>query len=227
MIVRDQYGIICQHNRDYPDYLDQGDSAARTGLMAMCESPQDLHNITEFLTFGKDGLKLVRHPHQLKWNDSALTSRDQLIQWAAGTRGAELACYWIARTYATSWFINKDFLAPDVRLYLYKCAEGCGPWEASTHHPYVSNKAPFYIKLLGYPLMFLSILWSCYATPNEEQNKMIAMCSIYGRNWLRLLVRLHPSIVNNLNTYWGGHPWRDQPEIAEALINYINKELLK
>ena len=60
MIKRDNFGFIIQHNADYPDQADGGDSARSTGLMAMAGSSFDSKLLPYFI---KDG-GLVRHPLQ-------------------------------------------------------------------------------------------------------------------------------------------------------------------
>lgn len=208
MIKRDSHGIIVQHNVDYPDYLDGGDSAARTGIMALCGSEQDQYNLSYFSDYT---FKLVRHPHQNQWKDSSKTSRDQLIQWAAGvSRCPTKMCVIVCIRYSESWFINKDFLSPDVLLYLYKC---------------ISRKAPMWLKITGYPMMFLSLLWSCFIVPNSEQNKIFCMCAVMGDWWLEKLVAWHPNLACNMMIYWCGYPWRDQVEIYNAICAYIQKRI--
>lgn len=206
MIKRDQYGIIVQHNLDHPDQMDGGDSASRTGIMAMCGSIQDGNRLVAFAF--KDGL--VRHPKQWGWADPEKTSRDQLICYAAGVH----SCGWVLSprvvviNYARGNFINKDVLLPHVRFALYKAA---------------GYLAPLWIRLLAKPMMIAHLIWSCRIRPNEEQNQTVCLCSIYGDWWIRKIYDWHPNLGANLYDYWAGKPWRDQKEIAENIMTFILK----
>lgn len=210
MIKRDQYGIIVQHNADYPDQADGGDSAARTGIMALCGSKQDQNLLYEFVVADR----LIRHPMQTQWCTSDKTSRDQLVQWAAGVwqykKEHSTFMDFALISYARSWTINKDVLTPDVRLYLYKC---------------VHIDAPFWLKLIGYPWLFLSLIWSTKVTPNAEQNKMFCVCAVMGNWWLEKLYKWHPRLSGNLYSYWCGYPWRDQDEVYKMMTSYLHKRL--
>lgn len=195
MIVRDSYGLIIQHREGDPSYQDGGDTAARTGIMSMCESQIDSDNMLLFKA-------MVRHPYQEEWNDEKKSSRDQLIQFCAG-----LNCEHIAEKYKSKWFINKDFLDPAVRLYLHKRAGG---------------KVPFHVKLLGYPFMFATLIWSTKIRPNEEINQALCMMIHLGPWWCRLFMSMHPSVFLNLKNYWGG--WRNQSEIGGKLFYRFSRE---
>ncbi len=208
MIVRDSLGLIGQHDKNNPEYLDHGDCPSRTGIMAMCGSEQDMNNMTKLIK----EYQLVRHPSQPIHCDPAEMSRDQLIGWSAGLNEAfakkdiEHYCFAsvAAGKHASKWFINKDFLPPDVRLALYRAADDPAPW---------------YIVLLAYMQLPLSILWACYAKPEHELNQIICMLSKYDARWLRVLTKLHPNWVDNLHDYWCG--WRDQEEIYTLLVRYV------
>lgn len=191
MVVRDKYGIIVQQ----PD-MDGGDSASRTGIMALCGSQQDYDLLPLFVSVSG----LVRHPYQAQWADAKLTSRDQLVCFSAVGGSAAL--------YAKSYFINKDFLAPDVRLYLHRCA-GIVP-------------SPF-LELGGRAMLFISILYNAFVTPNSEQNQLACICIIMGPFWIGILNKLHPELEHNITNYWSG--WRDQAEIGETFNRYIKEKV--
>lgn len=114
-IKRDEFGIICQHDPTNPGYLDGGDSANRTAMMALCGSEQDIKQLPKFIVGGK----LVRHPCQPKWNDPAETSRDQLVPvlaalWRSPYQIALNPYFELLRNYR--FRINKDVLLPHHRL---------------------------------------------------------------------------------------------------------------
>lgn len=211
-MIRDRHHIIIQHNYKEPSdesQYDGGDSISRTGIMAMCGSERDQLNMV--IQYWKTNGEIVRHPYQPVWNEYREMSRDQLVCAAAGMnkRQAETVRkrHWL--------FINKDFLAPDVKLHLAICADH---WSKHTWG------------IIGYPWLILSILWSCYVTPNHELNQIMCMCIRAGRTYVKLLCKLHPNWILNINEYWGtyswahGH-WRDQKEIAAALISRVESML--
>lgn len=206
MIVRDQYDIIVQHPT-----MDGGDSASRTGMMALCGTWIDQKNLTSFMT-NYTYQSLVRHPRQDYWSMPTQTSRDQLVCWAAGVSSLPyhkgMLRWCIEKFYAGSSFINKDYLAPDVRLYLYKCA---------------GIDAPLLIRLLGWPLFLLSFIWNTKVKPSDEQNQFICICIVMGKWWTKRLYKWHPDLEKNLRDYWGG--WRDQMEIADTIIKKIKESI--
>ena len=186
MITRDKYGIIVQQPS-----MDGGDSAARMGLYALTDD-KDLSLFKEPET----GL-LVRHPFQEMWNTSRKTSRDQLVQFCVSDNTAPKE---IALRYCKKWFINKDFLSPAVRLYLYKRAD---------------LKVPLWLKALGYTEMLLSLVWNTKIKPQEEMNQYACMCIVYGPWFSKQFIKWHPDIYLNISSYWDG--WRDQAEVGDIL----------
>lgn len=206
MIKRDKYGIICQHHKDSPDdgYLDGGDSCARTGIMGFFSSDDiKIHRLFLVpLTVNGDTIfQLVRHPYQDEWNKPESTSRDNVVQY--------FACKYMsmdAFTYANKWFINKDFLDPAVKLYLYKSSPKPAPW---------------WLEKLGILVMWASMYFNTCVKPDEEMNQFTCMCIKYGPEWSARLLSWHPDIEKNIRDYWGG--WRDQPEVGEALIKKLKQ----
>jgi hypothetical protein len=208
MIVRDGYKLIVQPGKDNPKWLDGGDTPRATGLMAMCGSEQDINNMFTLT----DGGELVRHPYQETntgthpHNDHRSVSRDQLMCYAAGLLSIQrpTRLHSAVHNYASKWFINNDFLSPDVRLMLYKACK---------------NSAPIHIVILGYFQAFLTLIWHTKIRPDEEKNQVIAQMAVMGDWWIKKLFWWHPNLGTNLNEYWGG--WRGQPEIAETIFRYI------
>lgn len=203
MIHRDKYGIICQHDiycLIVPEEfrpLDGGDSANRTGIMAMCGSKQDRELIFKFIVSGG----FCRHPYQPQWADPKKSSRDQLVAYAAGL-GTFSKYFAEMLVDKYKWHINKDILLPDVRGHLRRCAGKKTTW-------------------LQDLFLTLSILWSTKITPKEEQNQIICMVIMAGGKFKKLYIRLHPDIRGNLTEYWNG--WRDQPEIGDALYEKLHQ----
>ncbi len=207
MIKRDQHGIVVQHNFEQPsavpDSASGGDSAARTGVLAASGSAKDIANMPLFIKSANGADLLVRHPFMGSYANTAETSRDQVVQYCVG--GGPSAAS-VALSYARLGWVNKDYLDPSVRFYLYKIA---------------GVKAPLWIRLVGYPLLLASLLWNCFVKPNEELNQFTCICIVMGKFWARSLLKLHPSLEANMAAYWGG--WRDQPEIANALLTALKR----
>ena len=204
MIKRDNFGFIIQHNADYPDQADGGDSARSTGLMAMAGSSFDSKLLPYFI---KDG-GLVRHPLQTQWNKPELTSRDQVLTFAAGVSDYETEARDAMLEYAQGWTVNKDILLPHNKLALYKCSNYGNPG--------------VFITIFGYLFMFLHLLHACFIAPKEEQNQTIAMLSRFP-TMMRWYLKWHGNVEQNVTDYFSGYPWRDQTEISEAINNYLQK----
>jgi hypothetical protein len=182
--------------------------------MTLCGSRFDKQLLGKFVINGR----LVRHPTQSSngntgkdfrnWTDHKETSRDQLICFAAGCG------HWFyprevkdcLKYYANSWFINKDILLPHYRLALYVAAR---------------VKPPLHIKLFGYPLLYLHIVYQSLFKPDAEHNQTIALLAPFGDWWTQKFVDLCPDYAKALQDYWCGYPWRDQKEIYEAIIQYM------
>jgi hypothetical protein len=209
---RDRHSIIIQHNYQQPDdetQWDGGDSISRTGIMAMCGSERDQLNMVS--QFWKSNGEIVRHPYQPVWNEYKEMSRDQLVCAVAGmySKQAETVRkrHWL--------MINKDLLAPDVKLHLALCA---------------NHWSKYLWGILGFPWLILSILWSCYVTPNHELNQILCQCVKAGKPFLWLLCKLHPNWKKNVMEYWGVEKhmhgfWRDQEEIADTMIAFVMRKL--
>lgn len=213
MIKRDKYGYIGQHNADYLEYFDMGDTARSTGLMAMTGSAQDqlaLVGLVKWDTQEKT-LRVVRHPEDPRWSNYRLTSRDQVMCVAAGYKkhpvikllGKALL------TYAKEGRVNKDILLPHYRLVLHKATYNVPSW---------------LLAFSGYPLLLLHLLYNARVVPNAEQNQTIAMLSVMPHWWLKTFCFIHPNIRKNLMDYWGGKPWRDQEEIAIAILDWLERD---
>jgi len=211
MIKRDKYNYIGQHNADYPDYLDFGDCARSTGLMAMAGSEIDQKLIDTFVI---EELKIVRHPFDPMWNKPEQTSRDQVMAWSAGINErnveplAKATCRAACYRYANYWFINKDVLLPHYKLALYRASK---------------YNYSIFISILGWPLLLLHILYMCWIKPNAEQNQTIAMLRHFPLWTRKLYLNLHPNVEKNISDYFDGYPWRDQKEISAAINDYLRK----
>ena len=197
-IIRDKHAIVIQHSKGEiafsgeSKYQDGGDSAARTGILALSMG-LDQENLKKFLF--QNGL--VRHPFQFDWKDPKKTSRDQVGQACVSDCEASRE---IAAFYCDKVFINKDICMPDFRMSLYRRAK---------------KKPTLFVALTWLPFMWLSLLWNTKIKPLEEMNQFMCQCYRLGGYWTSLFLHLHPDVEKSLRDYWGG--WRDQIEIGEIL----------
>ncbi len=214
-MVRDQYGIIVQPNEDYnylnpadpenQNRIDEGDSSFSTGINSFNGS---LFDFNKMILFIKHKL-LVRHPFSTRntgtasHNDPAATSRDQVLAFFSGIFGQKNVDPKLIEAclhYANSWFVNKDFLSPANKLYLFKCA---------------GKKAPVWLFLLGYLNQFLNILWDCFIDPYEDMHISSCINFVFGRYWIGFLYYCHPDLFKNIDNYFNG--WRKREEIGRGL----------
>lgn len=198
MIFRDSYGLIVQPDYNWESYwafTDAGDSASRTGIMALCGSEQDIFLLPKFCI-----PKFIRHPYDEKWSDPNLMSRDQLICLMAGFGDQSNAD--IPYFKYEFWMMNKDILTPSHWGHLNRCAGIPISWLFRQ----ISD-----INLLA------DIFWSTKIRPWSEQNQIICMCLVRGKWWVELYKKWHPDYRKALTDYWA-IDWRRQGEIAELLI---------
>jgi hypothetical protein len=106
------------------------------------------------------------------------------------------------------WYQGADVLMPDVRCHMKECAG----LEISRAE-----------RAIGDAWLMLSLLWSTKVRPWSEQNNIICMCITRGKWWTKLYVTLHPDYIKATTNYWCG--WRDQAEIAEAILKRIDRSL--
>lgn len=217
-LKRDELNIIGQVQTD--GSLDSGDSAHRTGVLAFCNSKQDQDLLPEFEI---DGI-MRRHPTHEPWNNWKNSSRDQLIGYLAGC-----------------WRANRTDIA--VRLLAAHQSRvpplTCQNTEADV--PGSTKKVPIGDPLGPHSAMYLRI---CAGVPNafldpvgqfslqlaiqfsdkdfeKEPNQLLLHSIVCGR--LNFYCDQYPDYSDRLRNYWAG--WRQQPQIAEALISVVNIEL--
>ncbi len=225
-IKRDQWDIICQHSELDGAYMDGGDSARSTGIMAVAGSKDDKNNLTLFEY--KIGT-ITRHPYQPPWNNPKNFTRDQLIPFMAG-------CYFAGannvakRTFTETrkrwfraqntekdvvgstkqWPDGADLLSPSDVLFLAVSSRASYP-------------VLFLTSIIGIPWFLLTLLWTTKIKPDDEQNQIICQCLTFGRLATKIYVKLHPNYKKSLFSYWAG--WRDQREIAVAVAIKIETVL--
>ncbi len=213
-------GVVWQKQGSVEKPFDGGDSDHRTGVLAFCGSKQDADNLPQFFNFAT-GLA-VRHPNQPPWNNPNNYTRDQLTGYMAG-------CWRAGRTDIAQALFNAherrgftcqdfeddypgttkqppvgDLLAPHDIMYLRVCA---GDVDA------VSD-------IVGQLSMFtnIQILGADKTTEiNQPLLQAIVCCQ------LDVFLSAHPNFNEQLIYYWEGEDgiWRQQREIADALINVV------
>lgn len=200
MIYRDSHGLIVQPDYNYEDYwnhTDAGDTASRTGIMALCGSDTD-----RLLLLIMASLPLSRHPYDEKWSNPKLMSRDQLICLAAGFSIIPLQMKQVG------WFINSDILTPSHKAHLKRCNKEEMSW---------------LFQKISDLWLFCDMIWSTKVNPDLEQNQLICMLIVRGKPWAKLYTKLYPDFRAHLVQYWDS--WRKQPEIAHRMIDKIEEIL--
>lgn len=209
MLIRDSYGIIVQHDPNDPFYLDGGDSARATGIMATFGNSPDRRKCSDFVRLHG----FVRHPYQSKWKDPKNFSRDQWTCLVSGLYYSNedyMAAFHWRRQYVFAICPNGDILGPEFYLHGLLCANSL--WGYVLY--------PFLIWF-----QVLHILWATKIAPHKEQNQTICMAKRSGL--LKLWAKLHPDWKGSLHSYWSQYPFRDQKEIADYLIAKIDAEISK
>ncbi|MCF6132219.1 hypothetical protein [Flavobacterium wongokense] len=216
---RDQYGIIEQVQADGVT-LDGGDSAHKTGVLAFCNSIPDILVLNNF---EQDGI-MVRHPNFVPANNWKNCSRDQLIAYISGC--------WRAGKFDIA---NRLYEKHQQRIPPFTCQN------TENDHPGTAKNPPIGDLLMPHDIMFfkictgdndaykdlmgqLSLQIAIEVTPNDishEYTQLLLQAIVCGR--LNHFVTIHPEYKSNLRYYWGG--WRNQIQIAEALIEVIDIEM--
>ena len=216
MLKRDNLGIIVQHSHD-PSYSDGGDSSNRTALLALSGSKIDSFVLPLFV---QDGLGR-RHPSQAPYDDPRSWTRDQLIPTIAALAGTKQAkdLFW---SHAKRLFICQN--SHNIELIPKKWYQRDILSPSHVGHLILSARIYQLYSILPiyYLFLLLDLVWNTKAQPKEEQNQFISMLVIAGKPWLKLYKKMHPSYQDNLYSYWCG--WRDQKEIADAIISKVEKE---
>jgi hypothetical protein len=202
--------------------MDGGDSAARTGVAAFCNSKQDISLLSRF---EKNGF-MFRHPKQQPWNNPKNSTRDQLLAYLSGCwRSNNLAisrsllATHAARNYTcqnierdkpgtTKFPPIGDVLLPDDVMYLHICAGD----EMMFMEPY------------GQLALQVAIEVADRSAHTDKTNLMLE-CIVCGR--LNLFVQVHQNYKEMLRWYFvedrGAN--RQLGQVADELIFAVDQEL--
>lgn len=67
------------------------------------------------------------------------------------------------------------------------------------------------------------ILFHAYCNPLGEPNQIIALCSVYGPEYMRLWTKHNKKWKESIRAYFSG--WRGEPELSDRIIDFVNKEI--
>lgn len=199
MISRDAQGLPIRIRED--GSVDYTDSAFLTGMLSLFGS--NIENPWVYATRGG----LVRHPTGDEYvSNPANTSRDQLVAWMSSFRKCPEFF-----SYTSKWFINKDFLPPHVKLYLYIK---------------FGKKAPLWLYPISYLWMFFDLLISHAIVPRfqkvEDQHELNqALCVYHELGLIKVLLAVHPNPDENMKDYYCR--WRNQEEIYQMYLEWKKK----
>ncbi|MGB3489835.1 MAG: hypothetical protein WBA62_17210 [Xanthobacteraceae bacterium] len=234
-VPRDDDNIICQpetSDTSAPDtfapmhtahgLMDGGDSAARTGVAAFCNSKQDMELLPRF---EKNGF-MVRHPKHFPWNNPKNCTRDQLLAFLSGCwRARKLTISQsLLTTHAARGYVCQnierdkpgttksppvgDILLPDDIMYLHICA----------------GDEKMFMEPFGQLALQVAIQVADRSAHTDKTNLMLE-CIVCGR--LNLFVQVHQNYKEMLRWYFledrGAN--RQLGRIAEELIFVVDQEL--
>jgi hypothetical protein len=234
-LPRDDDNIICQPEanatpatgtfapmRTAHGFMDGGDSAARTGVAAFCNSELDIHLLAKFV---KNGL-MVRHPKHYPWNNPHNCTRDQLLAFLSGcwrahnlTLSQILLTTHAARSYVCQNYERDkpgttkippvgDVLLPDDVMYLQICA----------------GNNQMFMEPFGQLALQLAVEVADHSFKVDKTNLMLE-CIVCGR--LNLFVQVHQNYKEMLRWYFVDDPGgnRQLGRVAEELIFAVEQEL--
>jgi hypothetical protein len=71
------------------------------------------------------------------------------------------------------------------------------------------------------------IYWHSYVQPLDEPNQIIALCSVYGDEYLKLWTNHNKLWKWSIYRYWSqlDGAWRGEPELAEWVIKYVESKI--
>lgn len=217
-LQRDELQIVGQVQDD--GSLDSGDSAHRTGVLAFCNSKKDQGLLP---LFENDGL-MHRHPTHEPWNNWKNSSRDQLVGYVSG-------CWRGGRTDIAARLLS----AHENRNPIFTCQNTEADYPGTVKDPPIGDPigphTAMYLRICagvesahldpaGQFSLQLAIQFSDKGI-DKEPNQLLLHSIVCGR--LKFFCEQYPDYADRLRYYWSG--WRQQPQIAEALIAVVGLEL--
>jgi len=177
---------------------DSEDSSHLAGILAITEHDQSANCARYVSLYDKEKPYYVRC-YKPKYD----FSRDQFILLAAG-----LIKHGYKDLVNLSYITGRDIMPPSVRG-VARIATGEKPrW----YHV-------FWFKL--------EIYWHSYIQPLDEPNQIIALCSVYGDEYLKLWTKHNKLWKWSIYRYWSqlDGAWRGEPELAEHVIKYVESKI--
>ena len=193
---------------------DSEDSSHLAGMLAVTEHPQAVDcrlyiadEYQEFfngdIIFGGEYESYILKVYVRCKNSKYDFSRDQFTPLAAG-----LIKQGHASLVNTDYITGRDLLPPSVRG-MVRIAQG---------------KKPYFYQSIW---LKLEIYWHSYLQPLEESNQLIALCSVYGDEYLKLWTKHNKLWKFSVLRYWSelDGAWRGEPELAEHIIKYVESKI--
>jgi hypothetical protein len=86
------------------------------------------------------------------------------------------------------------------------------------------GKKPYFYQSIW---LKLEIYWHSYLQPLEESNQLIALCSVYGDEYLKYWTKHNKLWKWSVRRYWGALDceWRDEKELGEHIIRYVESKV--
>lgn len=220
--------MIYEDTLGYPvdQTLDGGDSAVRTGILAMCD--EFMHRcITNYST---NKGTFIRHPHQDPWDNHKNFSRDQMMMLLAGFHRQEYNLYPHQHFFKTMkrFFFAQNFERdyPGTTKYPWPHKVD-GKWRL---FDFADPLAPNHIGAIilagrvrwAYPFLPLCMcvhlisLFFHSRGKHHEENQMIAECYIYGT--LKLYRKWNKNWIHTSREYWAR---RNEIEYHDMLVKLV------
>lgn len=176
---------------------DYDDSSHLAGILKITEHPEFV-DCVDYI-FNENGQYVYK-----RCPESKLTfSRDQFILLAAG----------LIKQY-DGHLVNLDYVT------------GCDIIPPSVHGlvRIAQGKKPRWYQIAWFKA---EIYWHSYIQPLEESNQIIALCSAYGDEYLKLWTNHNKLWRWSLRRYWGALDcqWRQEVELGEHIIKYVESKI--
>ena len=182
---------------------DYNDSSHLAGMLAVTNHPEQVpcekYVVARIVDRDTAIANYTRHPLESRYD----FSRDQATMLMAGL---------IAQGYNDfvnlSFITGRDLLPPSVRG-MVRIAQG---------------KRPYFYQSIW---LKLEIYWHSYFQPLEESNQIIALCSVYGDEYLKLWTKHNKLWKWSVRRYWGALDceWRDEKELGEHIVSYVERRI--
>lgn len=199
------------------DYMD---SARLAGIMAVFNVPNTplLH---KYLRLDNTGaLVAVRHPNEFPSNNPKNFTRDQLMCLTAGMKAQNTPAGVFESLHDAA--VKRGYRAQNTEADIPGSVKKF-PNGADILFP--SNMNHLRIAA-GLPSTFLGRLWLKFDiivnglfTPMEEQNQLICMVAVAGKDYVKMYKKWNPKYREATRAYWCG--WRQEPELAEEMIRQL------